>query len=307
MDSLKAYVAHSKAGGPAGEMTVRLCLEEALQHFGFDIDVADSDAAFFRFARDDIDKYALIILDPWTFVDPGFVPRPFLLGREDRVFLLDFFGSERASHGLKISPKQILTPFPTPWNTFLGFYKEPFAAEAAVAKKPQGVVWGKKPDYLHKRRELLLALAEVAELHTTVTEDRAGSSQLPRHPNIVYDGHQTPEGWMRLLRESRFMLGLGDPLIGPSAIDAVAAGTVFINPVLKPPKLKIYHSQHPFMHEYVGEPYVCTVSLDDIAGTRDCVRAALRKDLQPMVPSQLHKGAYFRRVGEIFAAFLPAQ
>lgn len=51
---------------------------------------------------------------------------------------------------------------------------------------------------------------------------------------------------------------LGDPLSGPSAVDAVVAGCTYINPVFATPVKTIYHSQHPFLAQRVGEPYVCS-------------------------------------------------
>lgn len=50
----------------------------------------------------------------------------------------------------------------------------------------------------------------------------------------------------------------GDPLSGPSAVDAVMAGCVYLNPVYATPTKKIYNSQHPYLAESVGEPYVCS-------------------------------------------------
>lgn len=42
-------------------------------------------------------------------------------------------------------------------------------------------------------------------------------------------------------------LGLGNPLVGPSAVDAVVAGCVYINPTYKRPTKDVYWSQHPFV------------------------------------------------------------
>ena len=91
MDSIKQYEENAKRGGPAGEIAIRKCLQDGLTSMGLAIDVAGSDAEFFRFAEQ-IERYSLIFLDPWTFVSPGYKPRSFLIGRESRVFLLSFFG-----------------------------------------------------------------------------------------------------------------------------------------------------------------------------------------------------------------------
>lgn len=145
MDSLQQYIDNAKRGGPAGEITIRKCLQSVLTEMGLQLDVARDDAEFFRFARN-IDAYSLIILDPWTFVSPGYKPRDFLIGREDRVFLLSFFGMQKAGHGLRIPPTQILTPYPTPWNSMLGYYIDPDKLPPPRAKRDVGVVWGKVGD-----------------------------------------------------------------------------------------------------------------------------------------------------------------
>lgn len=49
----------------------------------------------------------------------------------------------------------------------------------------------------------------------------------------------------------RFMIGLGNPLVGPSAVDAVVAGCVYINPIYDQPMKEMYWSQHPFLEKEV--------------------------------------------------------
>jgi hypothetical protein len=88
----------------------------------------------------------------------------------------------------------------------------------------------------------------------------------------------------------------GDPLIGPSALDAVAAGAVFINPVFPAKKLEFFESQHPFLASAVGEPHVCNAALDDTAAVLRCVRKAVELDLPPRVPEQMAPTAYLARL-----------
>jgi hypothetical protein len=54
-----------------------------------------------------------------------------------------------------------------------------------------------------------------------------------RVPNLglIRVGPLSRKEWLRLLSESLFLLGLGKPLAGPSAVEAVVHGSVFINPV----------------------------------------------------------------------------
>ena len=55
----------------------------------------------------------------------------------------------------------------------------------------------------------------------------------------------------------RFMIGLGNPLVGPSAVDAVVAGCVYINPIYDQPVKDMYWSQHPYLEKEVSlyDPY----------------------------------------------------
>ena len=50
---------------------------------------------------------------------------------------------EKAGHGLMIPSTNILTPYPTPWNTMIGYYIDPDKLPPPRAKQDIGVVWGK--------------------------------------------------------------------------------------------------------------------------------------------------------------------
>ena len=60
------------------------------------------------------------------------------------------------------------------------------------------------------------------------------------HPNIVFHGHLSGDEWRALLLRSKFVLGLGNPLVGPSAVDAIVAGCVYINPAYAAPVKDVY-------------------------------------------------------------------
>jgi hypothetical protein len=157
-------------GGAAGEITVRESLQRALLHFGIASDVAGSDPEFLSLVANPgggqgLPGYALIALDPWTFVDRTWSPHSFLRGAEHKLFIMDFFGKPGPEHGLAITPDHILTPFPTPWgNGFLGYLPASIEAAAAAGasaaplkpKLNQGVVWGKRAEYFRGKTELLV-------------------------------------------------------------------------------------------------------------------------------------------------------
>ncbi|CAM9864132.1 unnamed protein product, partial [Hapterophycus canaliculatus] len=194
----------------------------------------------------------------------GWRIKPQLEGRQHKVFILDFFGSEEPHPNIGVPLAQHLTAFPVPASqerTFLGYRADDFSQTqvsrgGTVTRRRQGVIWGKTPASFDGKtaRNLVSSLADIVELHSTMVPNNASVE----HDNIVYHGHLSREKWHSLLRESKFILGLGNPLSGPSAMDAVMAGCIYLNPVFPFPMKNIYNSQHPFLAQSVGEPYVCS-------------------------------------------------
>jgi len=100
----------------------------------------------------------------------------------------------------------------------------------------------------------------------------------------------------------------GDPLSGPSAVDAVASGAAFLNPQYSSPKQQFFMSQHPFLQQHVGPPYVCDFSWDKQESLLACARQVLDgPPLPPFIPAELTEAAYAARVERIFSPVLAAQ
>ncbi|RYG42282.1 hypothetical protein EON68_02035, partial [archaeon] len=84
------------------------------------------------------------------------VPRWFVSGREERVFVISFFGLDQWPRPVSVPLRNVLTPYPLPnHNRFLGFFAKPRWASATAGgngsddaasllplpkKRPQGVV-----------------------------------------------------------------------------------------------------------------------------------------------------------------------
>lgn len=344
MDSMDQYVANSKRGGASGEITIRDALVSHLKtHLNVETDVATSDAHFERLANGDgsgggsrgagglkaSGKYAFAVLDAWTWAAPGWIPKAVLRGFEDRIFLLDFFGAKRPNRGgIRVPPSRILTAFPTyPGNTFLGYVIAPNELASSITatgsaarlpsqlrppttsptwrgkKRPHGVIWGKDPKHYERRWGVISAIVEDGVvLHSTLPSSRGKV----KHPNLVFHGHLSKEAWRGLLGSSMFMLGLGNPLLGPSAVDAVVAGCVYINPTYKTPVKDVYWSQHPYLADRVGAPHVCNANLDDSDQVRACVRRAVAAEVPPLIPKELTEAAYTARIEGIFGPYLPS-
>jgi hypothetical protein len=251
MDSITSYVANAASGGPAGEILVRESLEWGLRALGAVVEVAHSDDQFADMTRDEeaVGRYSAFVFDPWTFVAPGWKPRHFLPGREDRTFLLSFFGLREAGHGLRLPLAHILTPYPlNNGNAFLGFAMQPrwrARAEAHFDGKHlrthtvdpgahQGEAVGEYARHGERRRGAAVTppplqppkrrqgvvwgkKAEYFDDQLHVVKAVAAVAELHTTANLgvtieglVTHGHLTRQEWAALLAESAFMIGLGE-------------------------------------------------------------------------------------------------
>lgn len=212
---------------------------------------------------------------------------------------MDFFGSEKLrGSGLVIPASRFLTAYGSPWNPFLGYYIKPLSNEIlGIIKKTQGVIWGKDLRHFDGRHELISTASRFAPLVATIQPPPSGHASFD---NVRWLGHQTKEKWLRLLAESRFLLGLGNPLLGPSAIDAISVGCMYLNPIYDQPMRQIYSSQHPYVVESIGEPYVCSFHIKSKDELTSCVKKALAVNLKPHIPDAFTQEAYYRRVAKIF-------
>jgi hypothetical protein len=119
------------------------------------------------------------------------------------------------------------------------------------------------------------------------------------HPNIQWIGHQSHENWMQILLKSKFLIGLGHPLLGPSAIDAIAMGCVYLNPIYDKPLLN-NPSQHHYADTIIGSPRVCSFHQHDIKSLETCLTHVKNIQLQPFIPQDFRWENYLKRVIEIF-------
>jgi CheY-like chemotaxis protein len=296
MDTIPSYEENSRSGGASGELVIRYALEEVLKENGVSVHVVRSDP---EFDQCQMNTYDIILLDSWTWAMKGWVPKRNIRGHEKKIYILDFFGAQSMrGNSLNISPKQILTAFKSPWNSFLGYYIHPDRIEKLrplwEKKLKQGVIWGKDPKHYDNKHDLIQKAADISSLISTSTV------QVEHHANIKWVGHLTSEQWFEHLARSKFLLGLGNPLLGPSAIDAVSLGCMFIDPIYKTQAhIAKYISQHPYLHTALPE-YVCTYPEGNAEELAKCVKKALATNLPPKIPDELTREAYVNRVKEIF-------
>jgi len=277
------WQAEAARGGPMGELLMARSLVDGLAAIGADVTVIGSLRAFaahrarLGFGRLPLGRRPIYFLDPPTL---ELARRYRLFAARDtvRLLVLDWYGTPPGrARASRLDTAQYLLPYPDDfgWNTFLGFML-PKRPGAAAPKKRQGVVWGKDARYFRGDAAAAVAtLASVCELHTTVSGARGfHPGLLP--PGVINHGAMEPSAWQALLRESSFVLGLGDPVSGPTALEALAEGCAYLNPRYSAPRLVndvpelAIDSQHPYAAR-IGPPFVHTIDLRD----RDAlVRAA---------------------------------
>jgi hypothetical protein len=311
----------------AGELVVRKSLEYALKALDCSVTTIRSDQ---QFLATDLRVFDFIILDPWTWAAKGmklpfrtllcslalfanyaagfagWVPKRNLHGLDERVYILDFFGTKdglrpplhggSAAPRLNVDPKRILTAFGSPDNTFLGYFMPNHSTSGAVSKLRQGVVWGKDAKHLTGTEGVLYAVANHVKLVSTST------TRVLSHHNIEWIGHQSSQAWMGLLQQSRFLVGVGNPILGPSAIDAISVGCMFLNPLYERPVIHngyAYRSQHPYA-ERMGPPSVCNYKQRSVAQLKACIENALQSNLSAQVPTEFTRAAHIARVKNVF-------
>lgn len=307
MDSTTQFENNARRGGASGEITIRRSLTDGLGELGCTLEIARSDAEFIRMCPSGkCGEYAFLVLDAWTWAGPGWKPKPNLIGLEPKIFLLDFFGASGPRGGtFDIPPRRILTAFPTfPGNTYLGYFLT--RPTTTSKKEAYGVIWGKDPNHYKGKAPILRSLLKVAPLHSTLSRP---PPELRGLSNLTFHGHLDKEKWSQLLEKASFLLGLGNPLLGPSAVDAVAHGCVYIDPAYPEPVNTVYDSQHPYLRDSVGEPYVCSSVLDDPESNRRCAENALAFNAggttnTPVLLPDLTKEAYLTRLRKIFGSYL---
>lgn len=121
-------------------------------------------------------------------------------------------------------------------------------------------------------------------LLSTARGKGGSDSSIPATPGLITVGRVNPHTWHSLLEGACFLIGMGRPLAGPSALEAMARGALFVNPEFppisrrrsagKPPfetsrDLRGFSSQNPGAAALGPEPHdpglprACNVSMTD--------------------------------------------
>jgi len=302
MQTLESY-----DGGAMGELIVLDCLDNALKKLGCETIRVLNDPQLELILANEATEFSHFIFDEFTFLAPKRV-RVLQKELENKWYILDFFGHSKPHK--ELNGRGMASDYYTAFrngerygNTFLGFYVD--TPIQGIAKKRQGIIWGKRPKYLKNHDFFLRKIADEVNLISTVSQ-----SLIPHH-GINFIGKQSKHDWFRLLAESQFILGLGDPVMGPTGVEAMAQGCVYINPR----ELRIINensdrieikSQHDPMADIANtenkEKYVCEYSKGNVAEALSCIRN-IKGNLVPYIPKDFRNENHMQRVKTIFGLY----
>ena len=166
-----------------------------------------------------------------------------------RFRIVDAFGTERSflqknkrlsydwvPSGIDLVEKQILTFEPHHVqtgnfhqnNTFLG-YSVPRVQHSKRQSEWRGLLWGKLPVYFKNVMPALKLLCNYIPLSTTTM-----GLDLPQQC-IKSVGKLKSEQYLDFVKRHAIFIGAGEPAMGHGAVEAVAMGLIFMNPVHNPP------------------------------------------------------------------------
>lgn len=276
-----------RSGGPGGELRVLGSLLESAKDLGFSVRLCPSPAELN--AIHDFDVFDLIILDESgmnAFADrlPGAFTTPSIACR---LRFLDFWGTPPEQNHIKLDLSQYLVPYPNPWNTFIGFRQEPIPAPTGERKR-MGVLHGKEGRYWIDHIPLLERISQTFDLVATIPDERLGGLRLPSRVRNL--GMVSRETWLTTLSQSRFVISFGDPVLAPTGVEAIAAGSAYIFAKYPTPRsisnipAHPLRSQHDFLLDTLGEPYAYAVDVGDPGAVLNAIDKACRTTIPNHVP-----------------------
>ncbi|KAL0481734.1 hypothetical protein AKO1_010409 [Acrasis kona] len=227
---------------------------------------------------------------------------------------LDFWGTNQhiidTIYKAPFHQEQFLTPYKNSFNSFLGIAINPLPQEYMIHVKNkqqdqlQILLWGKDNHYfaqehwdlIHKIREQFPNIA----IHSTIQRLWPGQPNITNHKVLKHNE------WTRLLAQSNIIMGVGWPVIGPTVLEAIAAGCVYMNKkdFYAPQHHETLHfdSQHPYARDlFHGPPLVYDVDHNQHQQVMNTIRTIIdrRKQIQPTIHPDYTMNSVVRRLQQI--------
>lgn len=206
-----------------------------------------------------------------------------------RYFIVDGFGTQSAANAQRrrLDLKRILTPYPFDWsNTPINMMISTEHPAHWLPRERIGLLWAKDPRYIQRDHlPVLRRLAAMLPMHSFLTSVPGDFRGILINHVVV-----SRSDFTGFLQRARFIVGVGLPVDGPTALQAIAHGCVFINPARIPPTAlpnkpnsRPYSSQHPYAEEHIKEPHVYTIDIADLDTLSRTVSTILDGDSSPFV------------------------
>ena len=127
-------------------------------------------------------------------------------------------------------------------NSFAGFVIYPSNSTPTRSKlrKNLALIYAKKSAFVKGNEDFLHAVSESFELHSTMAEFASDStvefnSSRGSFP-VKNHGQMDPEKYIQFLGQFKIMVGMGFPYEGPTPLEAMTNGIIFIQPTFIPAK-----------------------------------------------------------------------
>jgi hypothetical protein len=307
---MELYALH---GEPSGEFVIFADLVTGLAALGYKLTVVHTLCDFWSNLKSNSTYYDIIITDYdglGTAENVGDFPI-----NHCRYFIVDGFGTQPEFNKRKLNLKRILTPYPFDGtNTAIHMITDQLPREKwSPTRFNQLVIWAKSFSYL--RPEHLASLRHIAQ-RTNITivgtfgELRKFSPALARSLSFI---QALPllnrTEFHYLLSASRILLGVEKPLDGPTALESIAHGCVYLNPLFSPPRLVSgkptnyrYTSQHPFIEREISPPHSYLIDFRNQTAI-DSIVSQILSSQQPLPYLHPHHipSSYLRNLRNIFS------
>jgi hypothetical protein len=231
--------------GFTGECVQHESIVGAFHHLGIQLvekETVPSPSALCDEAK--LTRAPMLIVGSGHSVARKFVSAPCRL----RIGLLDWFGTAPSMIVPGVSTLSVMPVVGS--NTFWGYGLTLPTVPTREGGAPYGVVLGK-------------ALKDV-DILSVIQGVRLKCTSC-RYVGVEAVGMLPRSDWFDLLRQARFLLGLGDPVGSPSVIEAISLGCVVILPRARPARTimgRRHSSQYDDLHRLIGDQpslraYVC--------------------------------------------------
>lgn len=298
-------------GRTGGENYLGACLDYALHRNGFDVEHMHH-----KHFRDDgtisLSPQKLASYHRIVFSGPRWSNRFDEREVGCKVRSLHWWGNWNDHANVPFDPRQVLSPYPDEYNTFIGFFPHSLlGGERPLPRKERGrvgLIMGKSPEYFTKYRDLIESLlSHNFTIHVTCRDRKDEPCHIP--DGVIRHKMVGPREFESLLPKVAFMLGLANPVIPPSPLLGLAHGVAFLNPyrgdmkvIEEDPMLQSFplkRSATTTQHDAIamlGMPYVYNVNLRNISDVVAAAERAVRYRFASYTPWEFRPEAMVQRV-----------